>query len=28
MYAGNFQLAGPASAQLDTRAAFRNEPYE
>lgn len=27
MYAGNFQLAGPTSALLDTRAAFRNEPY-
>lgn len=27
MYAGNFQLAGPTQAILDTRAAFRNEPY-
>lgn len=27
MYAGNFQLAGPNEAQLDARAAFRNEPY-
>jgi Flp pilus assembly protein TadG len=27
MYAGNFQLAGPTSALLDTRATFRVEPY-
>jgi Flp pilus assembly protein TadG len=27
MYAGGFQLAGPNEAQLDARAAFRNEPY-
>lgn len=27
MYAGNFKMAGPTSAMLDTRAAFRNEPY-
>jgi Flp pilus assembly protein TadG len=27
MYAGNFQLAGPTSARLDTRVVFRNEPY-
>lgn len=27
MYAGNFQLSGPTEAVLDTRAAFRNEPY-
>lgn len=27
MYAGNFSLSGPTSALLDTRAAFRNEPY-
>jgi Flp pilus assembly protein TadG len=27
MYAGNFALAGPTQAVLDTRAAFRNEPY-
>lgn len=27
MYAGNFQLAGPTQAILDTRATFRNEPY-
>jgi Flp pilus assembly protein TadG len=28
MYAGNFRLAGPTQAILDTRATFRNEPYE
>ncbi|MDB5445090.1 MAG: hypothetical protein JWQ97_407 [Phenylobacterium sp.] len=28
MYAGNFQLAGPNQALLDTSAAFRNEPYD
>jgi Flp pilus assembly protein TadG len=27
MYAGNFRLSGPSEALLDTRAAFRNEPY-
>lgn len=27
LYAGNFTMAGPTSAMLDTRAAFRNEPY-
>lgn len=27
MYAGNFRLSGPSQAVLDTRAAFRNEPF-
>jgi Flp pilus assembly protein TadG len=28
MYAGNFRLSGPNTAQIDARAAFRNEPYQ